>query len=1066
MICPKCKSEIADTVLRCPICNTKVKMFCPHCRSLIKFGLKKCNICGSELLKKCKNCGSINLASENICRKCKKPVNIVMEQDKQPISQENIYPAKEQETNLKKSDNKDDISNEVPANEEISNQHLEEAESKPSEVFEMNIADNIDISNPNYDVQNQEKAQIQVKYYNQPEAKDRLFAALKDDKKHIVALSGTDGYGKTTVIKQLIPMLNKDNIYVMFCECTPNTQLAPFGAIQSAFRKYLSLPDFYANEEIFETNFAPVIANAFQFLTKTELHYLNNFLYNTEQSYYESILINQNSTYSLLDKIITNLSEIYPFVFIADSFDLIDAASYKYLMSLIKRGMINSQVKLLLSYKENVHVQSYLNFINEDENVYENIFLKKLSAENFDNLVKFFLNGVNPIPESINKQIIRNSDYNAGYIEQAIFYLNDLNAFVVENDTIKFSTDAYEISLPENYEKIVAQRVNNLSKNSSQFYDFLVYASLLGHVFSAKIVQNIMNLPDDTTNHMINLLINSGYIIPYQNTDFSFRNSGFWKQVYDIVKKDENFANYNQKLHVFLSSIEYYNLSMKALFAQNIEENFLAFNMWTQNIKIAAAVGDIDLYILSQKQCLKLLDEFSHTNGNYIKNNINERVGKLTYKSNPVDATEYLTNAMSVYHQNGNIIKAIELSGFLLKAQKITDNALTSIEIIDNVLKIMPQNGYELEKALIKAKKLDALLKIGNYDELINLTRNEIIPVLETNLAKKNPHKRYSHEMLFDVWINSAKDEANAYSLQGNDRALEVISTIEDVLNSNNRLQEDAYSLSLEIAKALAYTTKGQLDFSDEILKEVNLKSSDISLKDLSMANLVKIINKILRFDYMNIKEDLFEAATFANNCNDNVLKNIYKTLLAKVIKEEGNAQKAMDIYNEQVTYFAGEKISAGAFLCWYFMSELFLLTEGPDKALEIAMKSLEITKNPKIMNINFMIMFKKLIAEIYLIKHDFDATKMYIEKALLTARKFGLDYHVMTLYHLYGKYFEEIITSKTSNDNQIVQNSFKMYEKANDIAKELNIQKYIVANNDEKQSLQVFCKLNGINLD
>ena len=112
------------------------------------------------------------------------------------------------------------------------------------------------------------------------------------------------------------------------------------------------------------------------------------------------------------------------------------------------------------------------------------------------------------------------------------------------------------------------------------------------------------------------------------------------------------------------------------------------------------------------------------------------------------------------------------------------------------------------------------------------------------------------------------------------------------------------------------------------------------------------------------------------------------------------------------------------------------------------------------------MIMFKKLIAEIYLIKHDFDATKMYIEKALLMARKYGLDYFVMVLYHLYGKYFEEIITSKTSNDVQIVQNSFKMYDKSTDLAKELNIQKYIVSNDNAKQSLQVFCRLNGINAD
>jgi tetratricopeptide (TPR) repeat protein len=147
-------------------------------------------------------------------------------------------------------------------------------------------------------------------------------------------------------------------------------------------------------------------------------------------------------------------------------------------------------------------------------------------------------------------------------------------------------------------------------------------------------------------------------------------------------------------------------------------------------------------------------------------------------------------------------------------------------------------------------------------------------------------------------------------------------------------------------------------------------------------------------------------------------------------------------------------------------MAELYLLTDGPDKALEIAMKSLEITKSPKISNYNFMIMFKKFIAEIYLIKRDFEAAKMYIEKALMMSRKYGLDYQIMTLYHLYGKYFEEIVISKTSNGITEAQNAMKMYNKSNDIAKELNIDKYMVNNDNAKQSLQVFCQLNDIVID
>ena len=75
-----------------------------------------------------------------------------------------------------------------------------------------------------------------------------------------------------------------------------------------------------------------------------------------------------------------------------------------------------------------------------------------------------------------------------------------------------------------------------------------------------------------------------------------------------------------------------------------------------------------------------------------------------------------------------------------------------------------------------------------SLDDCENLTNsidnflNEIIPVLEMNLAKNNQHKRYSHEFLFDTWVRVAICEADAYSFQGNDKSLEVINTIEDVL--------------------------------------------------------------------------------------------------------------------------------------------------------------------------------------------------------------------------------------------------------------------------------------------
>ena len=138
----------------------------------------------------------------------------------------------------------------------------------------------------------------------------------------------------------------------------------------------------------------------------------------------------------------------------------------------------------------------------------------------------------------------------------------------------------------------------------------------------------------------------------------------------------------------------------------------------------------------------------------------------------------------------------------------------------------------------------------------------------------------------------------------------------------------------------------------------------------------------------------MYSVVTFANNYNDVLIKNLLKVFLGKILQEEGSLAKAMDIFNEQVTIFAREKIAIGALLCWYFLAKITLVTEGTDKALDIAQKALDVAKKPKISNYYFMVLFKKLMAETYLIKGDTDAAisaKKYIEQAIIS----GADYEI-----------------------------------------------------------------------
>ncbi len=110
------------------------------------------------------------------------------------------------------------------------------------------------------------------------------------------------------------------------------------------------------------------------------------------------------------------------------------------------------------------------------------------------------------------------------------------------------------------------------------------------------------------------------------------------------------------------------------------------------------------------------------------------------------------------------------------------------------------------------------------------------------------------------------------------------------------------------------------------------------------------------------MQEDLFRIVTFANNNGDNFTKNILKTLLGKIFKDNDNSKGAIEIFNDQIAYFAKEKMALGALLTWFLIADTTLETEGPESALEIAEQALQVAQNPKIDNYFFMILLEKIL--------------------------------------------------------------------------------------------------------
>ena len=294
----------------------------------------------------------------------------------------------------------------------------------------------------------------------------------------------------------------------------------------------------------------------------------------------------------------------------------------------------------------------------------------------------------------------------------------------------------------------------------------------------------------------------------------------------------------------------------------------------------------------------------------------------------------------------------------------------------------------------------------------------------------------------------------------------DVIQSIGDILEKN-QTTEPSVTCRLCLLIALANTIKGDFKTSkkvlDDLLKDYPLDNMDSFI--VSRWNFIDILNKFFEKDYNTLYSELFNVTAYANNVNDNFTKNILKTLLAKILKDGGQTKKALEILEEQVSYFAKTKVATGVLLSWYLIAEIKLITNGTQFALDIATKALDIAQGPNINNYYFIALFNRLIGEIYLAKQDFESAQVYIEKSIMVAKQFGLEFILLNSYLQNAKLYQELALPKSSKRNDYIKQALKLFQLAKNltiVSEQPVIQKTI---KEELNLLLSFCKLNGITI-
>ncbi len=990
--------------MKCPICKKTIpddSLKCPHCKA--RTGLI------------CKSCHTVNSVSDIVCKKCG-----------------------------------EEILKLCPECNCVNFPNTKKCRKCGFEFKDPTIKHRIESKNANINLDEQNKRIV-----NQELAIQLLEKTLLSRDKKIISLSGNRGVGKSHVLAQVIQNLHEKQFLWFYGKCSPITQLTPGGLLQDILFNLFDLPNFCINSQDFKKNATKLFQNKFPYLNSVEILDFLNFLYPAEFGMFEDILPNKAKTFDLLNKIFDKIIQYTKFVIVVDNFEAIDGFSYEFLHNYIKKTTVLKDLKLLLIYTEAKPCQGYFNISEKDE-MYFDITLSNFNAEEMLGFLakKEERNVEFPkMKDSEKTLILAQSKGIAAYIEQASGLRMDCQIADCEFD------------LPESYTNLVAKRICILSEINKEAYTLLMGSAILGDKINLNLMRQIFNYEDKILNDIITYLNKMNFITPLNEIFYQFKDLLLWETILNVAKTDNQYIELNTKICNALVNFTPNSNAIFGIIAQNIKNPELALDIWTRNTRLASYIGDINLYNISQKQCLALVNELDDRETLKIRYNISERLGKLLTDFNPKDAMEYLPDAIANAESIGNTPKEIELLGYMTNCCRKTRNYLGNIECVDAVLsKINPDK--KLEIAMIKCTKLNALLALGNCGQVINIIDNEIMPVFKEVMNSNYTGKGISGNLILETWLKVQLILAEALVTQGNDRVFEILTTLYDTVEKNN-ITDTNFICKCKLILAQANSMKGDYETSEKLLEDLmKLDEKEKLADEIAIKwNFINIFNNFMRKRYKNMQEDLFYIVTFANNCGDNFTKNIMKTMLGKVLCDTENVKRAMPIYQEQITYFSKEKMALGALLTWYLIADGTLSTNDPYEAQEIASQAIEVAKNPKIDNYFFTVLLEIVIAKSFMAISDYDSAKIHIEQGLSVAKKYNMNDLLSRLYLLYGKYLNEIGTVRSGEQMDYLEGSKKMYKLAEDLVRQTKNNIVHVEIEKSKNILLSFTRMNGIKL-
>jgi hypothetical protein len=214
-----------------------------------------------------------------------------------------------------------------------------------------------------------------------------------------------------------------------------------------------------------------------------------------------------------------------------------------------------------------------------------------------------------------------------------VAYFKDIDYIYSDKDKCILNSDKKPPQIPYTITEALHLRLNNPDVLPPLIKNILFSASIMGYKFDVNLLANSLSIPDEQLVEALTLLQKLSYLTPVNQYSCVFKSLSLWRYIYEEAKTDELYIENNRKLYKGIEPFVLSNNSLKAVILKNLVNVEQVLEAWKANSELSLYLGDINLYIISLKQCIKLLSENEGQDYEALYNDICEKIGKLSHKS-------------------------------------------------------------------------------------------------------------------------------------------------------------------------------------------------------------------------------------------------------------------------------------------------------------------------------------------------------------------------------------------------------------------------------------------------